>query len=254
MLENTKVILASASPRRRELLAKIKKKFKIVMMLLLLSVILFISAIVNFVKGNIFQGCIGLIPIAVYTILLLKSKNTWSPLLNIIEEYEEMEEASLNMNAEEFLKLTDEDLVVMMNIRIDKQMDDAEPEECLELLDGAKKVFYVAAYFEQEICNGGLCQFFVNSSRVLAPLVGESLKAIGAKEYNELYNDFVNENKIDLTDLSSFITNDADNYEKQYDRYDFEKFDNAFCELLEEKSLDSILAKYVRENMEDVYK
>ena len=42
-------------------------------------------------------------------------------------------------------------------------------------LSDEEKVFYVVYYFNAEWQNGGLCQFFVNSSRVYAPIIGEYL-------------------------------------------------------------------------------
>ena len=42
---------------------------------------------------------------------------------------------------------------------------------------------------ETEVNNGGLCQFFVNSSRIVAPFVSEYMAIVGAFE---LYLDFIN--------------------------------------------------------------
>jgi prepilin signal peptidase PulO-like enzyme (type II secretory pathway) len=41
---------------------------------------------------------------------------------------------------------------------------------------------YSLYMFEMEVNNGGLCQFFVNSSRECAPFISEALEAIGATE------------------------------------------------------------------------
>ena len=55
-----------------------------------------------------------------------------------------------------------------------------------------------------ELQNGGLCQFFVNSSRSLAPYVDECLKMVGAEEHRKLFAEFVANNQIDLNNLDSF--------------------------------------------------
>ena len=87
---------------------------------------------------------------------------------------------------------------------------------------------YSLYMFEMEINNGGLCQFFVNSSRECAPFIGEALEAIGAIELKSLFEQFVKDNDIDVIDLSSFEITDVEEYEAQTQRFDFDKFDDRF--------------------------
>lgn len=102
-----------------------------------------------------------------------------------------------------------------------------------------------------EIQNGGLCQFFVNSSREVAPYILECLEVIGATAYAELLSDFVIKNDISLNDLGSFITEDIDEYEEQTERYPFDEFDDAYYELYEKEPLERFLLEYVKKNLKD---
>ncbi len=102
------------------------------------------------------------------------------------------------------------------------------------------KILYTLTKFEMEVNNGGLCQFFVNSSRECAPYVGKALAAIGADGLKALYEGFIAENKIDVRDLSSFDIASVEEYEAQTERYDFDAFDDRFYEdeLLHQQILD----------------
>lgn len=68
----------------------------------------------------------------------------------------------------------------------------------IDSLSDAEKVFYIASYYEMEVNNGGLCQFFVNSSRMLAPRLPDCLREIGADEHAKLFETFVADNGMTL--------------------------------------------------------
>ena len=102
-----------------------------------------------------------------------------------------------------------------------------------------------------EYLNGGLCQFFVNSSRMVAPYVGEYLRTIGAEKHAQMYDDFVSVNGIDLTDLSEFDTDSIDKYIVLGQKYPFDAFDDDFIKL---GLLRPYLEKYVRENLNEFTK
>lgn len=225
----------------------LRKALWITIVVITLSII---SAIVNFIRADIFYGCFSIVTAIAYIVLLLWSKNKLSPIYQIIDENDRLEEESWNMTIEDLLALNDEELVSALDMRIMKETDCAEPLDCLKILNEEKKIVYVLTYFEQEVENGGLCQFFVNSSRDIAPYVSECLRNVGADKYKKLYENFVAENNIDLMNLTSFIIEDTKEYEKQCERYDFDKFDDAFYELYEEEPLDGFIAKYARIHIE----
>ena len=98
-----------------------------------------------------------------------------------------------------------------------------------------------------EIQNGGLCQFFVNSSRSLAPYIEDNLNKIGATEHKKLFTEFIENNNIDVNNLDSFIISDVEEYEAQTKRYDFDSFDNKYIEL---PTLQSYITEYIKTNIE----
>lgn len=155
----------------------------------------------------------------------------------------------LNMSKEDMASLSDEDLFEAAVTRTDNKIDGFDDiEEGFRSLNDSQKVLYVLNYFEAEVNNGGLCQFFVNQSRALAPYISGYMELVGAKEHKKLFDGFVSENKIDLADLSSFIIHRVKDYDVQTQRYPFDKYDDAFYDL---EPIEAFLEKYVREHSED---
>ena len=155
----------------------------------------------------------------------------------------------LRMSVDELRALSDEELFYAVMVRTERKVDGFENwEEGVNSLNFHQKVFYSVNWLEIEVNNGGLCQFFVNSSRMVAPLVSEYMAVIGADEHKRLYDDFVQQNGIDLCDLSSFDVDDLEEFAEQYDRYPFDDYDDAFYEA---EPLETYLTKYARENLND---
>lgn len=156
-----------------------------------------------------------------------------------------------DMSRDDMAALDDNQLIGILSDRILQEEGDMETEECLQLFKGAKRVFYIVDYFDMEVQNGGLCQFFVNSSRKVAPEILHSLEIIGAIHYKQILEDFVKENSISLENLDSFVIEDISEYEIQYKRYPFDDFDEEYYALYEEEPLEMILVQYVRKHLED---
>lgn len=154
----------------------------------------------------------------------------------------------LNMRTEDLSNLPDEDLFAAAISRAECIVDRYE-----ELIDGFlalnehQKVVYAVNYLEMEVNNGGLCQFFVNSSRAIAPYISNYLGIIHAKDHKELFDGFIERNQIQLDDLSSFQIRRARDFEKQAERYPFEEYDDAFYEL---DTLETPLTAYIRAHIE----
>jgi hypothetical protein len=119
--------------------------------------------------------------------------------------------------------------IYLQNLRIVESYEDEET--ALSAISPARRAVYILSIFDMEVQNGGLCQFFVNSSRSLAPYVNECLEMIGAHEHKKLFSEFVTENNIDLEDLESFQSDTIDEYVAQTKRYDFDSFDDAYVRL-----------------------
>lgn len=157
------------------------------------------------------------------------------------------DERYLSMSLEELEALPDGKLFWAVLVRTEHIVDQCEGfEDGVAALNPCQKVFYSVSWLDTEVNNGGLCQFFVNSSRMVAPLVSEYLSAIGAKEHKKLYDEFIAKYEINVDDLSSFDLEDLDELEEQYERYPFDEFDDLFYDL---EPLETYLTKYARENL-----
>ena len=165
----------------------------------------------------------------------------------IMEQMEQQRAEYITLPTDQLAALPDEELFSAAQTRIDAIMDTHD--EILEgfsLLSDPQKVFFALNYLEMEVNNGGLCQFFVNSSRVLAPYISEYLGIIGATEHKQLFDGFIQKNNIDLSDLSSFKIRHVREFAAQAERYPFDEYDDAFYTL---PSLEDSLTAYVKANI-----
>lgn len=156
-------------------------------------------------------------------------------------------EAKKQLHGEELLSLSDDDLfeaVYFQNLDI---AENAETEdEALAQFEGARRTVYVLSLFDAEVQNGGLCQFFVNSTRAVAPYVSEALNIVGATEQRELFEHFIASNNIDVSNLESFAVSDRRGYIKQTKRFDFAAFDDKYCNL---PALQDRIVEYIKANI-----
>ncbi len=107
-------------------------------------------------------------------------------------------------------------------------------------------------YFDLEIQNGGLCQFFVNSTRKFAPYISDSLDKIGAKNIRKLFDSFIWNNVIDVNDLDSFAVKRLKDFKKQTQRYPFDEFDEKYYELYEKEDVMELMVAFVKDNFDRV--
>ncbi len=195
---------------------------------------------------------IVLVAVLLCTVILLSGCNIIRPLFGIVGTVKEIEKRNndyISMTSAELEALTDEDLFDAAWARTCAKVYNYENLlDGINSLTGAEKTFYIAEYYEMEVNNGGLCQFFVNSSREVAPYLDECLSETGAEEHKALFNSFITENKINIYDLSSFIIDDTAEYEYQTERYPFDDFDNAFYELT---PIQEYLIPYIRNHISE---
>lgn len=156
----------------------------------------------------------------------------------------------LRMNIEEMKKLSDDELYDVIST-LTREEDIMQVNEYVSNTEGVKRIFYVVDYFNMEILNGGLCQFFVNESKDVAPYVMECLNMIGALQYEKLFREFTEKHKIDLNELTSFEIDEVEEYEEQMEKYPFEEFDDLYYELDENEPLEELLIKYVKLHLEE---
>lgn len=146
--------------------------------------------------------------------------------------------------------LPDDELLETVWERAEEQLADyEEPEEGLRALNEPRRVVWVLRMLEMEVNNGGLCQFFVNSSRAAAPWVSGCMALVGAEEHRRLYDGFAADNHLDLTDLSSFAVRRVSEYKKQCRRLPFDEYDERFYEL---EPLETYLVPYIRAHLDEL--
>lgn len=166
-----------------------------------------------------------------------------------IAEAKENETRYLKMTMDELSGLSDDELFEAVTARTESIVDRFDKwEDGVNSLNPSQKILYSVNWLEMEVNNGGLCQFFVNSSRMVAPFVSEYMGMIGALQHKKLYDDFVNKNGIDLTELSFFDVNEVEEFEEKTEKYPFDEYDDAFYEM---EPLETYLKKYVREHINE---
>ncbi len=154
-----------------------------------------------------------------------------------------------NIHGEDLLKLSDGRLyetVYLQNINLVETYDDEAT--ALSQISDAQRTVYILNTFDMEIQNGGLCQFFVNSSRELAPYVDECLKTVSAEDQRVLFSEFVDVNQIDLGNLESFEISNVLEFQAQTQRYDFDSFDKDYMKLT---PLKDYIVSYIKANINE---
>ena len=170
-------------------------------------------------------------------------------LKRIIKETQENEKRYLTMTTDELSALSDDELFAAIVARTESKVDSFDEwEDGVNSLNSSQKIFYSVNWLEIEVNNGGLCQFFVNSSRMVAPFVSKYMAIIGAEEHQNLYDNFVKKNAIDLTELSFFDVNEAGEFEEKVERYPFDEYDDAFYDM---EPLETYLKKFGRAHLVD---
>lgn len=168
----------------------------------------------------------------------------FSTILHIIKNMNNAKKLRAS-GKENLLKLEDEDFYEAVNCLCQDAVYDIHAKD----INHTQIMAYSLFNFEMELNNGGLCQFFVNSSSECAPFMIEAFDLIGANDVKMLFSQFIKDNNIDVCDLSSFKIDDVDEYEAQTERYDFDSFDDKFyeCENFHKQIID-----YCRENIDEI--
>lgn len=152
-------------------------------------------------------------------------------------------------STDELSSLNDESLFNTVNSALYFDFDEKETDK----LNPSQRTVLALISFDSEIQNGGLCQFFVNSSSVFAAYVSQALRSVGAEKIKRLYDCFISENNINVTDLQSFKIERIEDFEAQTERYPFDDFDNSYYEIYEEENLTALITTFVRKNLDSVF-
>lgn len=188
------------------------------------------------------MGIINTIKQAVTNYKLIKS------LDESVTEYIEKEKFYVSMPEGSLTELPDDELIFAATARADSVINKyTEFADGLKDLNDEQRLVYALNSLEMEVNNGGLCQFFVNSSRAFANAVSEYMEIVGAEEHRALYDGFVSKYEIDLEDLSSFDSDTSEEFIMQYERYPFDEYDDAFYQLA---PLETYLIPYIKANID----
>ncbi|MBR5453625.1 MAG: DUF4375 domain-containing protein [Clostridia bacterium] len=165
-----------------------------------------------------------------------------------IKEQKERESNYLRMSTEELAALSDDELFDAVLTRTEKIISDYEDiKDGFDAFNNEQRIFYGVSYLEAEVNNGGLCQFFVNSSRIVAPFVSGYMEIIGAAEHKNLYDAFIAKHRINVNELSSFDSETSEEFVAQYERYPFDDYDDAFYEL---EPLQNCLIPFIKKHID----
>lgn len=152
-------------------------------------------------------------------------------IAKMIYEERKKDKRYCQMTISDLKALSSDEFLEALSARILQEEGHMDVEESLVYFEGAKRIFFIVDYFDMEIQDGGLCQFFVNSSRKVAPYIIEALEEINAVRYKELLEKFICDNRLE--------------------RYPFDEFDEAYCELYEIEPLNMFLENYCRRHIAD---
>lgn len=152
-----------------------------------------------------------------------------------------------HLHGKDLLKLSDDKLFETVYLQtLDLVESFPDEESALAQISPVQRTVYILSIYDMEIQNGGLCQFFVNSSRSLAPYVEQCLKTVGAEAHSQLLAEFIANNHLDLYNLDSFEISGIEEYAAQVERYDFDTFNDAYCELI---PLQDYIITYIKANI-----
>jgi hypothetical protein len=170
-------------------------------------------------------------------------------LLNLIDERMECR----NLSHEELMALNDEELVHAVVERIDARHDNpiygAGHDDGMSVLERTARAVY---YFDLEYQNGGLCQYFANSSRTTAPCLEEALRVVGAEMCADIYQKFLSVNNIDPNDLDRFRCDKVEDYATKTKQYPFDEVDSLLQKGFAEEDPIRKLATYVRARLDEL--
>lgn len=111
------------------------------------------------------------------------------------------------------------------------------------------QIFYISFVVEVEVMNGGLNQFFSNSSSELAELAAPALRDLQATEAADLFVDVLAVAKAARAEASTFNQiGTIEVFSASYEETNLTAFDNAFCRLAEQ--FPGLRAALLREHEE----
>lgn len=166
---------------------------------------------------------------------------------DIVRLIEEERERYCKMSDDELLGLSDEELLSVVWIRTERHSAQFDTERrALDNMNEEQKNFYIVYYYMLQVNEGGLCQYFANSSRDTALFLSDALAAVGATEHRELFEEFLHHNKVATAAMLHFAVDNSKDYKEMEKNYPFDDFNTMFYTIA---PITESIAAYVRENI-----
>lgn len=157
----------------------------------------------------------------------------------------------MNMTEKQLLKLSDADLIMAIVVKMDRYGGSGTDKEKLNKMNSSERISYTVAWFDWEVQNGGLCQYFSNSSRYTAPYLSEALKSIGALHTEADFSAFVSKYHIDVNDLDRFHADSSEEYTDKTKLLPFDEFNSTFMVTYNMENLVTLNARFIRDHISD---
>ena len=170
-----------------------------------------------------------------------------------MEKLQEFERYAISLSSDALAQLDDDTLTDVLRSRV---FHHAEHQYGFDFTKAAEEMSvplrtaFVLFSFDAEIQNGGLDQFFFNSTSELAPYVQEALTAVSAHPYAELFAGACAERGINPSDPSTYDAEDSDEDEEN-NACSFEEFDDAYYALYEVQPLEPMITQYARAHLNE---
>ena len=156
----------------------------------------------------------------------------------------------LKMDAEALRALPEDELAIALADILDERHGVWETGgAALSTLHTEAKVAYTLIAFEREFMNGGIAQYFTNSSRMTAPYLIQALRAVHADKTADLLEGHMASHRIDVNDPPMFDYEHQQVLEEQMNRYRIETLDERVSQLLARDGFDRGMAEYLRSNL-----
>jgi len=197
---------------------------------------------------------IAIVGIYLATKLSKKDTMSWEEKRAMMEvQLQENYEKVSSMNSEELALQEDDNVIsaMLQCVETKARAIGKGKDSYLELSEQEQTAYIIYDFIDfvyDDHIEPGLRSFLGSLIRDYSvPRISNALATIGAHEHKQVFDAFVADNRIDVTDLSQFAYNYDEDFQKQKSLYNFS---NADAQLHELGTLEGLLARYVRENMD----
>lgn len=174
-------------------------------------------------------------------LLIIKSKAKKSKENQNVKNKNQIDEKS----SIKVLNYEDEDLICMVenNLELDYGYECTD-ENTFENMNKYHRNIYSLLWFDKEIINGGLGEYFFGYSNITMKYIEEALNDIGDYETLSKYKEVLLNNDVENA-ITSISKRNVEEYTQFMSQFDFVKFNDYY----NHKNIDNMIAKYIRKNI-----